>query len=216
MNVYLLPGLGADKRMYYKQLEVLPDAKVLEHLPAIKGESLAQYAARIGHGIDASAPFALIGTSLGGIVSMELTRQFNPEKIILISSVKSRDEMPVFIKTMKYLNLHKLISGNGFKRFNTIMAKRLDNRGDKEIAQLIMDMTGDVAPEFIEWAVDAVIRWNPPKTYRKDIVHIHGTSDQLFPFTKINNAIAVKEGSHVMNMSKADEVNRILLQVLNS
>ena len=214
MKVYLIPGLGADKRMYEKQMKIMPEATVLEHLAPIKGEKLNEYALRFAALIDTSTPFILIGTSLGGIIAMELSRLIKPDKIILIASVKDRSELPLFMRSMRYLNLHKLISGNVFKRFNNLLAKRLDSRGDSSAAKLIKAMTNDADPHFIDWAVNAIVQWQPSQQYRSDIIHIHGTNDQLFPFSKIKNAILIKNGSHVMNITMSEQVNRVLLEVL--
>jgi pimeloyl-ACP methyl ester carboxylesterase len=214
MDIYLLPGLGADKRMYQKQLAVMPGARVLEHLSPVKGQTLAAYAKRVGALIDTSRPFVLIGTSLGGMVCMELARLINPQKIILIASIKNRAEMPLFIRSMKYLNFHRLIPGNAYKRFNNLMVKRLDGRGDKAAAQLIKDMTDDADPHFLKWAINAVINWKGEEQAAKNIVHLHGTADQLFSYNLIKNAIPVKNGTHVMNITNSEEVNRILLKAL--
>jgi hypothetical protein len=214
MDIYMIPGLGADKRMYAQQLKVLPHARVLEHLKPIVGQSLTEYALRVAKEIDSSKPFALVGTSLGGIISMELSRLLNPEKIVLIASIKNRDEMPLFMRSMRLLKLHRLIPGDGFKRFNNLMVKRLDSRGDSPAAEVIKQMTIDCDPEFIEWAINAIIQWRPPVQYRSDIVHIHGTNDLLFPIQKIKNPVAIRNGSHVMNMTMSGKVNNALLEAL--
>lgn len=214
MKIYLIPGLGADYRMYRHQLRVFPNAEVLEHFVPPAGASLDTYAGLMAGKIDTTGPFALIGTSLGGMVSMELSRILNPERIVLISSVKNRTELPLFIRAMKYLKLHRSISGDGYKRFNKLAAKRLDGRNDTEAAALIMAMMNDIPAGFIEWAVDAVVKWTPPATYRNDIVHIHGTNDQLFPHTRISNAWLVDGGTHIMNMTKHAEVNNLLLKAI--
>jgi len=211
----MIPGLGADRRMYQHQLNIFPDAEVLEHFLPEKRESLTSYAKRMAERIDTSSPFILIGTSLGGIISMELSRILKPEKIILIASIKNRSEMPLLFRAMKYLKLHRAISGERVKSFNKLMVKRLDSRRDSEVADIIRAMTEDVPGEFIEWAMDAVVNWNPPKEYHSDIIHLHGTNDLLFPISKIKNAIAVEKGSHVMNMSSSAEVNRLLLKEIN-
>lgn len=214
MNIYLIPGLGADKRMYQHQLAILPGAEVIEHFLPEKKETLTSYAKRMAGRIDTSSPFILIGTSLGGIISMELSRILSPDKIILIASIKNRSELPLLFRSMKYFKLHRMITGNRFKQFNKLMVKRLDSRSDSDAAQIIEAMTQDVPSEFIEWAIDAVVNWNPPVEYRTDIIHIHGTNDRLFPISKIKNAIAVNNGSHVMNMTLSAEVNRLLLQAI--
>ena len=215
MKIYLIPGLGADRRMYLPQLQILSGAEVLEHLPVVKGETLSDYAKRFIPLIDTASPFVLIGTSLGGIISIELAGILNPEKVILISSVKNRSEMPYFIRSMKYLMLHKMIPGNGFKRFNNLMAKRLGTRGDATAAELIIQMINDTPPEFLKWAINAVIHWHPANQPLPDIIHIHGTQDQLFPISKIKDAIAIPMGTHIMNMTMSREVNKVLLEVLS-
>ncbi|MCW5908948.1 MAG: alpha/beta hydrolase [Chitinophagales bacterium] len=214
MNIYLIPGLGADKRMYAPQLQIFPEAQVLEHLPPRKSESLRDYAARLAPSIDNSQPFVLVGTSLGGMISVELSRIVNPTKIVLIASVKSRSEMPYFIRSMKYLRLHKPIKGDFYKKFNSLLVKRLDSRRDSAVAELIRQMTVDASSEFIEWAIDAVIHWQPPTEITTDIVHIHGTKDALFPISKVKNVIPVVNGSHVMNLTMSSEVNKILREVV--
>jgi pimeloyl-ACP methyl ester carboxylesterase len=214
MRIYLLPGLGADKRMYERQIKILPEAIVIEHLPPVKAQTLAQYAKRIAALIDTSQPFILIGTSLGGMVAIELTQLLKPEKVILMASIKSLDEMPVLFRSMKYLRLHRLIPGSFYKKMNSLMIKRLDGRGDAEAARVIRSMMETTQPEFIDWAINAVVNWNPPKNIPVQVIHLHGTADQLFPISKIKNVIAVKNGSHVMNITKSEEVNALLLEAV--
>jgi len=214
MKIYLIPGLGADKRMYHRQLAIFPEAEVLEYFLPEKMETISAYAKRLSEKIDTNSPFVLIGTSLGGIISMELSRILTPHKIILIASVKNRKELPLFIRSMKYLKLHRTLSGETFKRFNKFMVKRLDSRNDSEAAQIIKAMTDDVPSEFIEWAIDAVVKWNPELPHSQDVIHIHGTNDQLFPISKIKNALQIENGSHIMNMTMSKEVNRLLLEAI--
>jgi hypothetical protein len=214
MNMYMIPGLGADKRMYTSQLRVFPHAQVLEHLAPVKGQTLREYAHRFIPLIDTTQPFILLGTSLGGMVSVELAHVLNPEKVILLASVKNRNELPYFIRAMRYLKLHKPIPGSAYIRLNNLLGNRLAGRGEGKIAKLIVEMAADCNPAFIEWAVDAVIHWQPPVEYPKNIIHLHGTADMLFPYSRIANGIAVKNGSHVMNISIPAEVNRLLLEAI--
>ncbi|MFN8286216.1 MAG: alpha/beta hydrolase [Chitinophagales bacterium] len=216
MNVYLIPGLGADKRMYINQLKLFPEAVVLEHLHVITDNNLADYAQRFLPLIDTSKPFVLIGTSLGGMIAQELSRSIKPEKLILISTIKGRHEMPFFIRSMKQLRLHRLLTGENFLRFNSVMAKRLDSRGDSPAAELIMQMSKDAHPRFVEWAINAVIHWQGPQQHYPQTIHIHGTNDKLFPHSKIKNAWLVQGGSHVMNMTMSEEVNRLILKAIRS
>ena len=50
--------------------------KVIEFIPHKRGESLVEYAGRMADQIDPSKPFVLIGTSMGGMISMEINRLY--------------------------------------------------------------------------------------------------------------------------------------------
>lgn len=214
VKIYLIPGLGADARMYEPQMPLLEHYEVLEHQKPLPGERLQGYARRLTQKIDASEPFILIGTSLGGILSMEIARILQPQKVILISSVKHRGELPLWIRIMKYLKLHKLLSGKRFIEFSKSNIRMLITRRDTRVAKLLMDMHEDADPDFVEWAIHEVIHWNGAADHRPDVVHIHGTRDRLFPFANIKNAIAIAGGSHVMGCTQPADVNAAILKAL--
>jgi pimeloyl-ACP methyl ester carboxylesterase len=211
-RIYLIPGMGADARMYEPQLRVLPNCLVLEHQAPLPGETIREYAQRFAAHIDTSEPFILVGTSLGGMISIELSKILKPDKVILISSVKHRGELPAWMRAMKHLNLHKLISGRRFIKVSILGAQKLLMKRDTRIARLIIDMHTDADPAFIEWAMNAVINWEAPADHRDDVIHIHGTRDSLFPYKNARGAIAVKGGTHIMGLTQAHDVNRILLE----
>lgn len=215
-KIYLIPGLGADARMYEPQVRILDRYEVLEHQKPLPGETLRDYARRLSGRIDTSEPFILIGTSLGGILSMEIARILSPARVILISSVKHRGELPLWIRAMKYLRLHKLLSGKRFIAFSKSNIRILITKRDTRVAQLLMDMHEDADPDFVEWAINEVIQWDGGADYRSDVIHIHGTRDRLFPFSNLKEAIAIPGGSHVMGCTQPADVNAAILNALRS
>lgn len=215
-NIYLLPGLAADARMYSPQVTSFTSAIALNHLPFQKGETLSDYAQKFIPFIDRTQPFVLVGSSLGGMVAIELTRYIKPQKLILLASIKDRKEFPLFILSMRYLKLHRLVSGNMVKIFTQKMAKRLNNNKDKEITNLLIDMAASTDPKFIEHAMEAIVHWQPPKTLPEETYHIHGSDDRLFPVHRIKNAIVVNGGTHVLNLPNSKEVNQLLHKIINA
>lgn len=213
-KIYLIPGLGADGRMYIPQLKVLKNAVILEHMKPERGETLKHYAQRLCDKVNTSEPFILIGTSLGGILAMEMSRIIHPDKVILISSVKHRGELPGWMRAMKHLRLHRLLTGERFVSFSNANIQRLITKRDTEVARLLVDMHASADPDFVYWAINEVVNWGGKDDYRKDVIHIHGTKDQLFPHRHIKNAIHVKGGSHVMGMTQSHDVNQALLRAL--
>jgi len=93
------------------------------------------------------------------------------------------------------------------------MVKRLDNRGDSEVAQLIRDMTNDVPSEFIEWAANAVIHWSHRSTIAK-ILFIYMERPTIFSHSKeIKMPLpSITVACNEYDMSS--EVNRAILEAL--
>lgn len=210
-NIYLIPGLGADHRMYLTLLEKMPHAVVLEWERPAKTDTLHTYAQKMVDRIDKTKPFVLVGTSLGGIVSIEMSKILPPQKLVLVATVKSRSELPPYFRVLKHIPLHRIISGRNFKRFNLAKVLTLHNRRQTKASKLIMDMTNDADDFFVEWGINQVLNWNNNEL-PKNFIHIHGTNDEMFPFKYITNCIPVKGGSHVMNLFLANEVDRLIME----
>ncbi|MCB9249232.1 MAG: hypothetical protein H6613_12170 [Ignavibacteriales bacterium] len=48
-----------------------------------------------------------------------------------------------------------------------------------------------------------------------NLFHIHGSNDKTFPISKIKNPIVIKDGSHFMTHSKADEVSEEINKIIS-
>ena len=103
MRIYLIPGLGADRRMYNSLIAELGQGEVLEFSSPLPGEDMQQYVVRLADRIQKEEPFVLIGTSLGGIMCMELLQHVRPLKTIMLASVKNRNEIPWWIRLLRYV-----------------------------------------------------------------------------------------------------------------
>lgn len=215
-KLYLIPGLGADGRMYGPMLKEYPGAVVLEHRLPLPGEDLSAYARRLAAEIDTSIPFALIGTSLGGMIAIEMANIVKPEITILISSVKHPGEMPFWLRSMKHLGLHRLLSGERFIRISNSNIRRLISKRDHSAARLIMEMHNSADRDFVYWGIDQVINWKGAATLPQALVHIHGKKDRLFPHQQIKDAVLVAGGSHVMVLTQAREVIKLVGQALKT
>jgi hypothetical protein len=68
-------------------------------------------------------------------------------------------------------------------------------------------------PQFVRWALHAILTWRNTEI-PKSLVHIHGTKDKILPirFTKPTHIIT--GGGHLMVLNRANEINKILSEVL--
>src|SRR4051812_19762115 len=88
-RLILLPGLGADERMFAPQRATFPRLEVPRWLTPQPRESLPDYARRMAAGIDPSEPLFLGGSSFGGMVALEMARHVRPRAVFLIGSCRA-------------------------------------------------------------------------------------------------------------------------------
>ena len=77
-KLYLIPGMGADARLFEGLRREGLEFEVLEFIPPVKGESLREYALRMGERIDTTKPYVLGGQSLGGTMATEIASVLQP------------------------------------------------------------------------------------------------------------------------------------------
>ncbi len=212
--IYLFPGQGSDERLF-KHL-VLPagyDTVHISYPVPDKHETLAEYAARYIEEIDCSGPYILMGVSLGGMICTELSDTLSPLRTILISSAKTTHELPGRYTFQKHFRLNRIIP----KRMTKGGARLLqgivepDRKHDKETFK---DMLKAKDPLYLKRTVDMIINWDRT-TYSDKIIHIHGDNDHTIPIKNVRYDYLMEEGSHMMMITRAGEINQIIDHILN-
>lgn len=214
MNVYFISGLGADKRAFqYLQLDA--DIKVhhLEWFSNNKNETIEQYAQRMAEHIDATQPFCLVGLSFGGIVANEIAKFVKPDKLFLLSTAKTRSELPLLFRIAGTLGLHHLMPIKSFFKNKKMVYRFFGAKSERE-QHLLDEILKDSDPNFIVWAIDKIAKWKNtqlPEHY----LHLHGDKDIIFPIKYIKNCKKVEEGTHLMVVKKfravSESINGFLL-----
>ena len=67
---------------------------------------------------------------------------------------------------------------------------------------------------YLKWSIHQIVNWEQ-KVPIKDLIHIHGTIDLVFPSVYIKNAIFVSGGNHAMILRKANWFNKNLPKLIN-
>jgi len=210
-HLYIISGLGADERVF-RNLR-FPEYRVhfLKWLVPEKGETLENYARRMSDQIDSARPI-LIGMSFGGIMAAEIARHIEVRRIILISSVKERRELPPLFRFVGKFGIHRLIPVRLFTWSNPLTNWLFGTQGREE-ERLLAAVMKDTHLGYLKWAIDKILLWKN-ETRASHLTHIHGTADRLLPFRYITDAIAVKGGGHLMILNKAEEVGRMINELL--
>lgn len=217
MKIYQVSGLGANKNAF-KNLR-LEDGFEQVYVPWLnpeKDETLAHYAERMLDNINPTEDFLLMGLSFGGIIVQEMNRFINPKHTILVSTVKNRTEIPKLFKFSSSINAHKIIPMSFLTSdhvFSYMMLRKLyyTNR-ERDGLDDIFEFKD---AEYLRWSIHKIVNWDHSLAYNeKNITHLHGTKDIVFPITNIKDAVQIEGGTHIMVMQKpklvSAEINKIL------
>jgi len=212
LTVYLLPGLGADHRLFDRL--VLPEhqLKYLDWKPFGDVRTLEEYAKIMAEEIDASQKFALLGVSMGGMVAMEISKLCKPEKTILVSSVKVRSELPLRLKLLRTFGLYKLFSGQFFKwlvlRTRFVFGPEEDAGG-----KLFETMLKETPSRHIKLGLSAILNWKNVEV-SDNVIHIHGTHDYALPSRNLETDHLIEGGTHLMVFNRGEEISTLVCRIL--
>lgn len=130
-KVYFISGLGADKRIFsFLDLSFCEPAFV-DWITPLKNESLQGYALRLGKNIPGKDP-VIIGISFGGMLATEIAKVNPSAKIIIISSNKTAEEFPFYLRIGRYLPVYKWLPGRFLKQSHTAYSLIFGTKGEKE------------------------------------------------------------------------------------
>ncbi len=213
--VYFVPGLAASSRIFeYISLPDQYDKRLIEWLtPVSEDESIEAYAKRMAAQVE-DPNSILVGMSFGGVMVQEMKAFLNPKKVIIISSVKCRNEMPRRMHFSQKTNIHKIfpnITHDTIEKYEKYAFTDWSKRKLK-LYKTYFDVRDK---KYLPWSFHTIMNWKREKP-DPEVIHIHGTSDGVFPYKYIDGCIEVPEGTHVMILNKAKKINRILNDVLNA
>lgn len=208
-----MPGLAASPAIFERI--VLPDERFEMHLLEwkipLENESLLEYAQRMAQEVTEPLP-VLIGVSFGGVLVQEMAAFLNPKKVIIISSVKTQDEIPLRLRIARTTKAYKLIPTallqnievlNKFS-FGAVVQQRL------KLYEKYLSVRDKA---YLEWAIEQMLLWNRTEADPK-VIHIHGDADEVFPKKYLHNFIPVKGGTHIMILSKYRWLNENLPKII--
>lgn len=212
MNIYFIPGLGADKKVF-RNIRV-PDgykAYYLDWIPHGKHEKLENYSYRLAEHIDTSQPFVVVGLSFGGMLAAEIVNKYSSGKMILISSVPAPKYLPFYFRFAGKIGLDRLLPISLLKW--AALMKRLFTAETPEQKAYLKKMIREVDASFIKWGLHAIVNWKGGINGQQ-YIHIHGSGDELLPARFCKPTHIIKGGGHLMVLTRSEEINRILKESL--
>src|SRR6056297_1770751 len=206
VHVYFMPGMAANSSIF--EYIKLPEDQFKIHyldwaLPE-KGMNIISYAEKMCTLITHKDP-VLLGVSFGGVLVQEMAKIIAVRKVIIVSSVKSKNELPKKMLFARYTSIHKLLP-TGLVNNVELLAKYAFGETVTKRLHLYEKYLSVRDKYYIDWSIDQIVNWNqlvPPK----NVVHIQGERDAVFPMVNIKDCITVKNGTHTMIIHRAKWFN---------
>ena len=208
MNIYFIPGLGADKKIF-RSIRVPQGSKAIyvEWIKPLKNETLQSYSYRLVEQIDTSQPFLIVGLSFGGMLATEIVNMYPQGKMIILSSVASSSHLPFYYRFAGKMRMHKLVPVSLMK--SASLMKRLFTAETAEQKAYLKMAIREVDTSFIRWALDAIIKWKGSAA-DSGYIHIHGSKDAVLPIRFCKPTHIIKGGGHLMILTRNTEISEII------
>tara|TARA_X000001036_G_scaffold87777_1_gene79829 strand:- start:671 stop:1345 length:675 start_codon:yes stop_codon:yes gene_type:complete len=197
ISIYLMPGMAASPKIF--ELIKFPSNYKIIYLTWIKpnlNETLKSYAKRMSILINDVNP-VLIGVSFGGILVQEISKHIKVKKLIIISSVKSKVELSLSMKFAKKTGIHHLLPLNWIDDLEKLLLF-VFGPSIKARVDTYKKYLSERDPDYLKWSINQIVNWKQIK-YDKNIFHIHGEKDKVFPLNYLErnkNFITIKNGTH--------------------
>jgi pimeloyl-ACP methyl ester carboxylesterase len=209
--LFLLPGMGADARLFRPQLDALPNAVVPPWLPPRPHESLADYARRFAEAIDPGRPCFVGGASFGGFVALEMAPHLNALGCFLVGSARGPSGMPARIRCFRPFG--RLIQAFPLRILKPVAwsAHRSIGRfGHPRARSFLRQLQVDDA-HFLRWGMNAVLSWRPSRvTTGVRVFQIHGARDWILPAGRSEADVVVPGAGHLLSLTHAAAVTDFL------
>jgi pimeloyl-ACP methyl ester carboxylesterase len=214
IKVYLISGLGADSRLFKNV--ILPagyEVVLVDWLIPNSTDTLTTYSQKIIDQYSINEDSIVIGVSLGGMISVEIAKKVKLDKVILISSIKTDSEAPWYFKFFSSLPVYKVIPGKLMTHVGFLIKPIFGNMNPDDL-QLFKSMLSNSSPVFLKWAMRVALYWKNNVAF-SNLYHIIGDNDLMFPDKNIKYPTAIiKDGTHIMVFDRADEINKLLAEIL--
>ena len=211
--VYLMPGMAANPSIFdgIKLSEEQFSVFKLDWSIPEKGISLEAYAKLMCDRIVHKNP-VLVGVSFGGLLVQEMAKHIATRKVIAVSCVKSYTELPKRMLFAKHTRVHKLLP-TGLVNNVELLAKYAFGETVTKRLHLYEQYLSVRDKYYIDWSIDQIVNWKqtiPPK----NLIHINGDKDNVFPISNIKDCIKVRNGTHTMIIHRAKWFNEHLPELI--
>lgn len=210
--IYCISGLGADEQIFSKLQLHNSQLVFLKWLIPQPNETISNYATRMFAQVQDDNP-VMMGVSFGGMICLEIAKIYPVKQLFLISSAKTKQEIPWWLRAVGTLRLNRLLRPRPHPLIYPIEDYFL-GAVTKEEKAMVASFRKTIDQSYLQWAIHQIVNWQNV-TIPPNVIHMHGTVDRVFPYWTVKATHLVKKGRHFMVYSKAEEISRLMNSYLH-
>ena len=187
-------------------------------LEPLTKETIEAYAFRISAQITEPNPIVM-GISFGGIMAIEVSKFLPFQKLILLASAKTKNEIPLLYRCFGKLKVPLFFPMNWLKKSNRL-SYFVFGVTQKEDQQILDAIYNDTSSNYLRWALHVICNWqNDMVSWNfiptpENLIHIHGTNDRILYYSNIKNAIPIPNGGHLLPLTETQKLEEIIIPFL--
>jgi len=212
VQLVLLPGLGADSRLFQGQEDAFANLVVPPWIAPRPRESLVDYAQRFAPTITPQRPFILGGASFGGMLAYEMARHLRPEAVVLIGSCRSPQAVGRCFRVFRPIVPILPVWLFDWVRVCSPWGFRIARGMTRAQRQLCVDMAKDADAKFLKRGCRAILNWRPGPPPEARIFQIHGRRDLLISARRSGAEEFLHDGGHLICLTHAEAVNEFMVR----
>lgn len=211
-TVYFVPGMAAGSEIFrnIRLPEDKYEIKIIDWLIPNVDESLVDYSKRMVLKITEPNSI-LIGVSFGGVVVQEMAQFLKLKKLIIISSVKTKMELPRRMKLAARTKAYKLVPTSLVLSVEDLTKFSIGPRTKKRLT-LYQEYLHVRDKRYLDWALEKMVTWDR-ENQLPQVIHIHGEKDSVFPIKYIGDCKVIPKGTHIMILNRGREISKLLLEI---
>ena len=213
IHVYLMPGMAANPTIFehIKLPEELFQIHWLEWMIPNDKESLESYAKRMIAKIEHDN-IVLLGVSFGGLLVQEMSKYMKIRKLFVVSSLKSKHELPKRMKLMRITKAYKILPTQLVSNIDFLAKYAFGETVTKRV-ELYKKYLSVSNKDYLDWAIRNVIEWDQDEP-NSDAIYINGDKDAIFPHSCVGSSIVIEGGTHIMILNKYKWFNENLPKLI--
>jgi pimeloyl-ACP methyl ester carboxylesterase len=185
--IYLLPGMGANSKMYQGAWLDFNSATCIDW-PSYKGDaSLSELARRVAAQYRMKDNDILIGSSMGGMVALEISKLLHLDRVVLVGSAIDVSEMNSLLTI-----LTPFVDSAPVEFFQKLAARQ---------DGLFQQMFAASDPDFMRAMCKAISTWDGYPRDLTRVTRIHGEKDKVIKCPQ--DCHVIKRAGHLLPITHA-------------